>query len=214
MGSLRLFAVLEDKKLVRNPYSDSGYAITELTSGDQLDIQFTLLKRNAGTDYLSTPFEQVAASAYSLRVGVFLTSDRTQLAYQTSFTVVADNAYAREGILALDTAAIGTALTSVNLATVTLEIEATIGSRDHTVFRKTDVSLVKALVPSGTASEQPGQTAATQEWVKGLFVPRDGTGTPSSGIPCDHLLLMGADGVKYSVFAENGQLHCEPFVPA
>lgn len=208
MGSLRLFAVLEDKKLVRNPYSDSGYTIAELTSGDRLDIQFTLLKRNAGTDHLIVPFEEVAASAYSLRVGVFLTSDGTQLAYQTSFTVVADNAYAREGVLALDTAAIATALTgATSSVVVTLEIEATIGANDHTVFRRTDVVLKEALIPSGTSSEQPGQTTATQEWVNAQMVPRDGTGSN----PCNHILMKGDDGLPYVLTIRNGQTHVEAF---
>lgn len=213
MGSLRLFAVLEDKRLIYSPYGDKPYVIPRLTSGDRLDIEFTLLKYNSGPDFLTTPFELVAAASYSLRIGLFLTATPfTQLAYQTSFTVVSGNDRAREGVLALDTAAIDTALTSAESATCRFEIEATIGSNDHTVYSNSAVTLEKAKIASGTASEQPGQTVATMEAVKNLFVPRDGTGSSTSGIPCDHFLLMGADGVKYQVFAENGNLHCEPFV--
>lgn len=215
MGSLRLFAVLEDRRLIYSPYGDKPLRIDKLTSGDRLDIEFTLLKHNSGPDYITTPFELVAAASYSLRIGLFLTADPyTQLAYQTSFSVVSGNDRAREGVLALDTAAISTALTSVENVTTRFEIEASIGSNDHTVYSNPAVILEKAKVPSGTASEQPGAIAATQEWVKNLFVPRDGTGSSTSGIPCDHFLLMGADGVKYQVFSDNGQIHCEPFVPA
>lgn len=208
MGAWKLFAGLEDRALYRSAFSTDKVALPDLTSGDQLSIQFELLKRNTGSDYLLTPWERVAASAYSLRIGLFLTaSPYTQLAYQTSFTSVAGNEYAREGVLALDTSEITTALTSVNSVASTFEIEATIGGSDHTVFRKTDVNLIKALIPSGTASTQPGQTAATQEWVKAQFTPRDGITTLY-----DHQLWTGRDGVQYVSFIENGQMKVEPWV--
>src|SRR5687767_13559517 len=115
MGAWKLFSGLEDRALYRSAFSTDKVALPDLTSGDQLSIEFTLLKRNTGSDYLLTPWERVAAAGYSLRIGLFLTaSPYTQLAYQTSFTAVSDNAFAREGVLALDTAAIATALTAVN----------------------------------------------------------------------------------------------------
>lgn len=208
MGAWNLFAGLEDRALYRSAFSTDKVAFPDLTSGDQLSIQFTLLKRNTGEDYLLTAWERMAAAAYSLRIGLFLTaSPYTQLAYQTSFTVVSDDAYAREGVLALDTAAIATALTSVNSLVATFEIEATIGSSDHTVFRKTDVNLIKALIPSGTSSEQPGQQNATIQQVQAQFVPRDGTGS----VPCNHILMLGDDGLPYVFTIRNGQPHAEAF---
>jgi hypothetical protein len=207
MSMLRLFNAIEDRILVRDYLTTEKYALTELSSGDQLSIEYTLLKR-AIEGGITAPWERVLSADYSLRIGLFLNSDRMQLAYQTTWTK--PEATVTAGVLALDTAAINTLFTTATEAACTLEIEITdADGRDHTVYRNTGITLKKALIASANVSEQPGQTQATQEWVKNVFMPINGAGAAT---PRKEFYMLTEDDRPVVIrIGANNQILAEPY---
>lgn len=211
---LRLFNAIEDRILVRDYLTTEKYYFgsqgqqNQLSSGDRLDIEYTLLRRSIEGG-ITEPWERVLSADYSLRIGLFLNSDRSQLAYQTSWTK--PSAFITAGVLALDTAAINTALATATEVACTLEIEIQdVNGYDHTVYRNTDITLKKALIASANVSEQPGQTAATQEWVKATMMPRDGR--PTSATPMKEHFMETEDGRQVVIrVGANNQWIIEPF---
>lgn len=207
MGLLRLWNTVEDMALVKDYTTPEPYRLPNLSSGDRLNLEYTLLKR-AVTGGLRTPWERQLAGSYSLTgIGLFLASDRTQLAYQNSFTDL--DSYTKGGVLALDTPEVATALASVTEAACVLEIEVTDGAgNDHTFLRQA-VTLVKALLVSGAESVPPDQLAATQEWVKNLFLPKDGT---NAATPATEHYMQSTGGTRVRIYVDDdGVLQSEKF---
>jgi hypothetical protein len=181
--------------------------LAELTSGNKLSVEYTLLTRNQSGSR-SEPWERITPGNYSLKIGLFKTSDRTLLAQSTGgdFTDDAGNALKR-GLFLLDTAAIDTALAAVNELACTLEIEVTDSGGPRNTFRgaltlkKTHITATMGSVPS---TERP----ASQEWVKNVMMPRDGTSdqTPLA----EWYVLSYPSGFKFRVFVDDeGRLNAE-----
>lgn len=167
MGLLKLFNVAQDRNLVvAANQTEELQTLSFLASGDQQTIEFTLLERGDGDIYL-TPWTKIDVGSYTLAIGLFLTSDGTQLAYQNSWTSDAvNNKYT--GALALDTAAITTALTSVDEVACVLEIQTTDTAGCTVTTLKKAITLKKELITAGTLTVPPSETAATQNWVKSI----------------------------------------------
>lgn len=206
MSMLRLFNAIEDRILVRDYLTTEKYPLNELSSGDRLDIEYTLLKRSIEGG-ITEPWERLLSASYSLRIGLFLNSDRSQLAYQTSWTK--PSSFITAGVFALDTTEINTALATATELVCTLEIEIQdANGYDHTVYRNTAVTLKKALIASANVSAQPGQTQATQEWAKNIFMPRNGTGVT----PMKEFFMLAEDDRPVVVrVGANNQLIAEPY---
>lgn len=167
MGLLKLYNVAQDKKLVvAANQTEELQTLSFLSSGDQQTIEFTLLEHGDGDIYLN-PWSKISVGSYTLAIGLFITADETQLAYQNDWDSDAvNNKYT--GVLALDTEAITTALTSVDSVACTLEIQVTDTAGCTVTTLKKAVTLKKELITAGTLTVPPSETAATQNWVKSI----------------------------------------------
>lgn len=155
--------------------------LRQMVYGDKLEIEFGFLERT-GQVYTGAVFERIAAAGYSLSIGVYLASDRSTLAYTSSFTDLADG-WHKTGILDLTDSRIAAVLTGTTYsAAVIVEIiVTTTAGAIFTVHRGewTILKQYKSVTPVATPA---GEVAATQSWVQATCVPRDGT---SAGNPCN-----------------------------
>lgn len=207
MGLLRIYCSADDELLYQSHRSLEKAPIQELKSGDRATVEFVLMQRNIDGGFRS-PWARVLAASYSLRIGLFLDSDRTQLAYQNTFT--SQDEFTKAGTLALDTAAAEAAVVATPFqAACSLEIEVTDASgNDRTVYREA-LTLKKWLI-SGGASQQPGERYVTFNEAKALYVPRNGT-DPNN--PCDHFFMKSqTTGAKFIVYIDDqGRLVADAF---
>src|SRR5438046_5523968 len=172
----------DDFQLHIDPTTISVANLPDLTAGEQVDIEFTLMTRTA--DDLA-PWTLVSPGSYSLQIGLFVASDRSQLAYQNTF---ADDTGAskKTGTLALDTAAIYSAIYSVAQVRCVLEVRIEDATGASYPYRNKNVVLLKPFITPGTLTVPPSEAGATESWSKALFVPKDGS---NAATPCDQIIL-------------------------
>lgn len=211
-GLFRLFNSAYEANIARslwlNQTSLDTYALSEFTSDSRPTIDYTLLLANPSGGF-DQPWSRVAAASYSLEMGLYRTSDRSQLTLLTTFTNLEDG-YTKNGTLLLDTAAINAILTgAVYDVACTFEIFVTdaTGNR-QCMYRNTGVTLRKPLIPSGSASPDPTRVMADVNFVKATCVPRDGTDPEN---PCQEF-YMKANGIGYRIYIDSaGRLAAEAF---
>jgi hypothetical protein len=175
VGLLRLFISADDEKLFTTHVADyEDKYIRELKAGDRLTIEAVLMQRNLTGGARRTPWSRVLAGSYSLRLGLFLDSDRSQLAYQNGFPN--QDAWTKSDTLALDTAAAVAAVTATPFqAACTFEAEITDSNgNDRTVYRES-VTLKKGLIDAAAVSPPVGEIAATVAMLRQMAVPKDGS---------------------------------------
>ncbi len=172
-----------DQQLFKSASTLDTEGIPDLTAGEILDLEYTFMLR---TDNDAAPWSLVEPSGYSLQIGLFAASTRTQLAYQNSFVDVPASSK-KTGTLALDTGAITTALTGIASLRCVLEIRTVDATGADYPYRNKAVSLINPFITSGTLTVPPTETAATETWAKALFVPRDGSNV---AVPCDQIILL------------------------
>ena len=134
---------------------------------------------------MSVRAELVAPGSYSLAIGLFIASDRSQLAYQNTF-VDDTGASKKTGTLALDTAAITTALQTSTQLRCVFEVRIVDATGASYPYRNKNVLLISPFITTGTLTVPPGETGATESWSKALFVPKDGS---NAATPCDQIIL-------------------------
>lgn len=156
--------------------------LPDFTAGEIIDLEYTLMTR---TDSDAEPWELVAPGSYALSIGLFAAVARTQLAFQNVF-VDDTGASKKTGTLALDTAAITTALTSVDTLRCVFEVRTVDATGADYPYRNKSVSLIKPFITSGTLTVPPSETGATESWAKALFVPKDGS---NPATPCDQIII-------------------------
>lgn len=156
--------------------------LPDFTAGEIVDLEYTLMTR---TDSDLEPWTLVAPGSYSLGIGLFSATDRTQLAYQNSFSDDT-GASKKTGTLALDTAAITTALTSVATLRCVFEVRIVDATGADYPYRNKNVTLIKPYITSGTLTVPAGETALTTSTGVALFVPKDGS---NSATPCDQIII-------------------------
>src|SRR5881394_2238946 len=175
----------DDQQIYITPTGLDAADIPDVTGGEIVDIEYTLMTR---TDNDAAPWALVDPTSYSLAIGLFAATDRTQLAYQNSFSDDVDTSK-KTGSLALDTAAITTALSSLTGASAGIrcvfEIRTVDGTGTDYPYRNKSVTLIKPFITSGTLTVPSTETAATESWAKALFVPKDGS---NSATPCDQII--------------------------
>ncbi len=179
---LKLF-VGDDHAIYKSASTLDTEGIPDFTAGEIVDLEVSLMTR---TDVDAAPWALVDPSGFSLQIGLFAATARTQLAYQNSFTDIPASSK-KTGTLSLDTAAITTALTGgvVSLRCV-LEIRTVDATGADYPYRNKSVSLINPFITGGTLTVPPTETAATETWAKALFVPRDGS---NPAVPCDQIIM-------------------------
>ena len=208
MGLLRIFNSSDDEKLFTGfaPSPDlSDKKILELKAGDRLTIEYVLMQRGFA---FRIPWARVAAGTYSLRIGLFLDSDRSQLAYQNVWAE--QDAWTKTGTLALDTVA---ALAAVNAApyqaACTFEIEITdANGNDRTVYREA-ITLKKGLIDAGATSAPVGEIAATLSDLRQMCVPRNGADPLN---PCNGHVMKSVESGRAMMIVthDDGTVTCVP----
>lgn len=170
MGLLKLFNVANYRSLVAGT-SGGGFTLPPFMQGDTMSVEYTLLEDTSAAGLLANPsYAKVAPSGYTLKMGLFRTSDSTQLAYQNSWTLDAgNNKYT--GSLALNTAAIATAMSGQTSVACTFEIEVTDSSGYITTPFQSSTTLIKEYITTGVVGVAPTEIGAAQSWVQNLFVP-------------------------------------------
>lgn len=196
-----------DGRLFPSHKSMDAIRLSELTSHNKLSVEFTLLTRNQSGSR-SDPWERITPGNYSLKIALFKTSDRTLLAQATGgdFTDDAGNALKR-GLFLLDTPAVDTALAAVNELACTLEIEITDSGGPRNIYRGA-LTLKKTLITAVTGSVPSTERPASQEWVKNVMVPRDGT---NSQTPLSEWYVQSyPSGFKFRCFIDDeGRFNAE-----
>jgi anti-sigma28 factor (negative regulator of flagellin synthesis) len=142
-----------------------------------------------------------------LQIGLFNATTRTQLAYQNTFDDDT-GASKKTGTLALNTAAINTALTNADQLRCVFEVRTEDGTGPDYPYRNKSVQLIRAYITSGTLTVPPGETAATESWSKALFVPKDGS---NSATPCDQIIIKSRPSglTKVLWWDDDGVAHVE-----
>lgn len=199
---LLLFNSENDGQLYHGYNRADVFSLSTLSAGNILTVEFTLLR---ATFSLSSPWERVAASSYSLAIGLYQASDRGELSFQDTFSNLDE--YTKSGTFNLNTAAITSALTSATSVSAVMEIRVRdSSSQDHTTYRNEQITLKKQFITAAAVTTPPGEITATQQWVKNTFFPRDGTVSEN---PCDHFFVKSRpSGIPMLVTVDdNGQLH-------
>ncbi len=156
--------------------------LPDLTAGEIIDIEFTLMTRTAND---LAPWALVAPGSYSLQIGLFIASDRTQLASQNTF-VDDTGASKKTGTLALDTAAIYSAIYTATQLRCVFEVRIVDAAGASYPYRNKNVLLIKPFLTTATLTVPPGETALTTSTGVALFVPKDGS---NAATPCDQIIL-------------------------
>jgi hypothetical protein len=208
VGLLRIFNSADDEKLFTSYLPGPDFSVKtvgELKSGDRLTIEYTLIQRGFN---FRIPWARVAAGTYSLRIGLFLDSDRSQLAYQNVWAE--QDAWTKTGTLALDTAAAVAAVTSTPFqAATTFEIEITdANGNDRTVYREA-MTLKKGLIDAAAVSPAVGEIAATLSDLRQMCVPRNGADPLN---PCNNVIMKSVESGRAVMIVphDDGTVTCVP----
>jgi hypothetical protein len=199
MGLVSIYNLLDYKKLLAGDVPNvPDYILPDFAGGKVMEIEYYALKI---TGRFRQPFQRLAPSTYTLKTGLFLASDSSQLAYQTDVGFTNDAALSRKlGTLNLNTPAIDAiwagagSPTSADVVFV-IDIETANGPLE--VYRAAG-RLIKPLITPAASVAPPGEIVATQSWVKGLFqalnspagsrrIERDDNGKP-------YEVYIGVDG--------------------
>ncbi len=177
-----------ERSLVTGLRSNSPYIIESLKQGDVVNYAITLFSRTQS--YPSpNPFSIIDPAEFSLKIGLYKVSDSSQLAFQNAFADDVPNGR-KTGKLALDTAAINTALAAVATLAVRLEIQMeNLSAEALTVFSR-ETTLYKDFITTASITVPPGETAATTQYVNESFI-RVGQNEPGFGFT-----LVSDDGTK------------------
>ncbi len=180
MSTLRLFNG-DNRQLYKSAQVLDVFGLPDLSDDDILSLEYTYMRR---TSSLDTPWEIVAPGGYSLKIGIFSSTD-IQLAYQNSFTD--DAAEGKKlGVLSLSDAAMTTALGNSESIKPWLEIRIDDADGPRTVYRR-QIFVTKHSITNAAVTIPPTETGATESWAKALFVPRDGTNAAN---PCDQIIML------------------------
>jgi len=181
MPSLKLFSG-DDKQLYKSAQDLTVFGLPELSKDDQLAVELTLMARTTDD---AEPWEIVDPGSYALKIGIFIGSGCTQLAFQNAFTDDTVN-QKKTGILSLADAAMTTALSTSEKITPIFEIQVEDANGPRTVYRKA-VTITKHCITAASVTVPPTETAMTMSTAIALFVPRDGS-FPST--PCDQIIML------------------------
>jgi hypothetical protein len=207
VSQLKLFNVLENKSLVTHAQSRDTYFLPDFFDVESPTVQYTRLERNASGDS-KIPYTIVVPGAYQVKMGLFLASASTQLAFQDTFL---DDSGTSSKIaqLTYDSVAIATALTGVSSVACYFEIQIIESNGDKLVSFRSNATLRKALITSAAVTVPIGEVGASQGWAKSVFVPRDGSDPLN---PCDGFIILSRpSAIPILVyFDDNGQIHIEP----
>jgi hypothetical protein len=173
-----------------------------LTGSEMIDIELELMTRTEDTN---APWTLVSPGSYSLSVGLFALTDRTQLAFQNTFS---DDGDKKVGQLDLNTAAVSTALTSETSIKCVFEVRTVDATGPDYPYRNTNVTLVKPFITSGTLTVPPTETALTTSTAIALFVPKDGS---NPATPCDQIIIKSRPSglTKVLYWDDDGVAHVE-----
>ncbi len=176
----------DDQQIYIGPTVLDASDIPDLTGGEIVDIEYTLMTR---TEDDAAPWALVDPGGYSLQIGLFAASDRTQLAYQNTWSDDA-GASKKTGQLALDTTAVTTALQSLTGVSAGIRCVFEVRTVDVTganyPYRNKSVTLIKPFITNGTLTVPATETALTMSTGVALFVPKDGS---NAATPCDQFIL-------------------------
>jgi hypothetical protein len=207
MSQLRLFNLLDNKSLVIHEQSRDAYNLPAFYDVESPTVQYTLLQRNASGDS-KIPNTIIVPGAYSVKMGLYLASNFTQLAFQDTFL---DDSGTSSKIaqLTYDSAAITTALTGVRTAACLFEIHITESNGNKIVSLMVAATLNKALITSAAVTVPAGEIGASQGWATSVFVPKDGSNPLN---PCDGFIIQSRpSGIPILVYFDDaGQIHHEP----
>jgi len=166
-GILKLFCDGRGKQLYGALSSSSPFALPNLIQGSQT-IEFTLMESDPVGLFEGAPWSTVSPQTFQLKIGLYLVTGATQLAYQNSW-VDDTNTEKKTGVLGLNTAAIISALTTATSHACIFEISIIDATGAEEVVYQTTTTLKKAY---GIASltVPADETVATQNWTRATFV--------------------------------------------
>jgi hypothetical protein len=205
MGLFRLFVSADDEALYKSYVSLDLQGLSQFTAGDRKTVEFTLLQRDS-VNFPVNPWARVNPGDYSPRIGLFKNSDRSQLTYLTTFADDQDN-FLKRGVLLLDTPLINAefASSSADVA-CTFEIEITdANGYDHTIYRNTSITLKKGFITPLLVSDAPTEITATQSWVKGNYLPKNGA-TPDNPVTGWYVYTRPGKKRLFVYFDDQGRL--------
>jgi len=204
---LRLYNVVDSKKLVSHATSRDEFFLPDFYRGESPSVEYTLMTRNESGDS-KIPWILVAPGAYSLKVGLFRTSNDVELAFQDTFTDVSPTS-SKVGTLVYDSAAVTNALGGSVKVDCTFECQVTDSGGNIIKAYQRPVTLRKTYITSATLTIPPVEIGATQAWVKSIAIPKDGS-DPAN--PCDGFIMLSRpSGIPILVyFDDSGQIHHEP----
>jgi hypothetical protein len=170
---LNLFVVADTKSLVLHALSLETALLPTFFQGESPPVAFTLLTRNpgAGSVALLQPWSKISPANYSLKLGLFLTADGTQLAFQDTF-VDDVTTFSKSAIFTYNSAAITTALAGGTSIACTFEVEIKDASGNPYKALQQQVTLQKQFITPTAATVPATEVAATQAWVNGNFAKR------------------------------------------
>jgi hypothetical protein len=168
---LRLYNDGGSKRLYESDRSRSAVPVPDFISGDLLGIEYTLLTDNP-TGGFTSPWTKVSPGSYTLKIALFTEAGTTLLALQNTWQASAAEGLYR-GILALDAAAIGTALGSASQIPVVFEIEITDTEGNSTTTLHVAAVLKKGLIGAALLALPPGEYPASKAWCDATFLKKD-----------------------------------------
>ena len=169
----------DDFKIYSSATALQQEQLPTFTGSEILPVEYTLMTR---TEDPNTPWSIVEPSGYSLSIGLFNFTDRTQLAFQNTFS---DSGSKKTGVFYLNTSPISTALTSASSVKCIFEVRIVDATGPQYPYRNT-ANLVKPYIDGGALVVPPTETALSVSTGIALFVPKDGS---NSATPCDQIIL-------------------------
>lgn len=159
------------------------YLLSDFFQGESPSVQYTRLERNPGS--YKIPWSLINPGDYQLKMGLFLTSDGTRLAFQDAFTDDAPSS-SKLGLLTYDSDAIADALGDLTRIDCTFEIQLTDAGGQKIKGYQRAATLRKEFLTDATLSVPLEEVAASQAWTRAICFPKDGT-DPAN--PCDGFLI-------------------------
>src|SRR5438094_1705986 len=159
----------DDFKLYSSATAIQQEQLPVFTGSEILPVEYTLMTR---TEDPAAPWSIVAPSGYSLAIGLFSSVDRSQLAFQNTFS---DSGSKKVGTFGLDTAAIDDALESVSTLKCVFEVRIIDATGPEFPYRNSNAQLVKPFIGGGTLTVPPTETALSTSTGVSLFMPKDGS---------------------------------------
>lgn len=207
MGQLRIYNVLDSKRLMSHATSRDEFFLPDFLKGESPSVDFTLMTRNESGDS-KIPWILISPGSYSLKMGLFRTSNDVELAFQDTFTDVSETA-SKTGVLVYDSAAVTNSLGGSTKIDCTFEIEVTDSGGNVSKSYQHAAILRKTFITPATITIPAEEVGATQAWVKSIAMPKDGS-DPAN--PCDGFIMLSRPGgIPILVwFDDSGQIHHEP----